>query len=199
MKQQQDSVELGPTWGLRLIESLPMGGYAHDLLTEGELKTIKQNSEKAASAYEIVLANYCLQKIRADASDSEIKRLTTEIATCNLALELQGPSEQGFRDEIERLKTKNSEEAQHVADLAILFECSKLEENRLKAENSDLKIKLEIESVGHLTRVIAKLAIANVDNLSEIRRLKARANRLITDRMFPGKLTDNDLTKEVIE
>ena len=35
--------------------------------------------------------------------------------------------------------------------------------------------------------------------VEEIQRLKRKANRLITDRMFPGKLTDNDLTKEVIE
>ena len=120
-------------------------------------------------------------------------------ATCNLALELQGPSEQGFRDEIERLKKEISGETQRVADFALLFERSKLEEIRLTTENSDLKSKIERESVDHLTRVIARLAIANVHNLLEIRRLKTKANRLITDRMFPGALTDNDLTEEVIE
>jgi hypothetical protein len=123
MKQQKDSVQIGPTWGLLLIESLPMGGYAHDLLTELELKTLKQHSEKSASAYEIVLGNYCFQKLRADASDSEIERLT--------------------------------------------------------AENEDLKRKAELESTDKLTRVTAELAIAGVDRLVEIQRLKRKCNSLL--------------------
>ena len=67
--------QVGPTWGLRLIASLPMQGHACNLLTEEELKSVKLHSEKAASAYEIVLGNYCVQKTRADAADKEIERL----------------------------------------------------------------------------------------------------------------------------
>jgi cell division protein FtsB len=112
MKQQKDSVELGPTWGLRLIESLPMDGFSHDLLTELELKTLKQHSEKAASAYEIVLGNYCVQKRRADASDSEIERLTTENKDLKREVELETVNTQtsiaglDMLVEIRRLKHK---------------------------------------------------------------------------------------------
>ena len=70
--------QYGPTWGLRLIASLPMQGHAYDLLTEEELKSVKLHSAKAASAYEIALGNYCVQKTRADSADKEIERLTTE-------------------------------------------------------------------------------------------------------------------------
>ena len=87
MKMTVDQV--GPTWGLRLIASLPMQGHAYDLLTELELKTLKQHSEKAASAYEIVLGNYCVQKRRADASDSEIERLATENKDLKRKVELE--------------------------------------------------------------------------------------------------------------
>ena len=73
MKKTVD--QYGPTWGLRLIASLPMQGHAYDLLTEEELKSVKHHSEKAASAYEIVLGNYCVQKARADSADKEIERL----------------------------------------------------------------------------------------------------------------------------
>jgi hypothetical protein len=55
-----------------------MQGHAYDLLTEEELKSIKLHSAKAASAYEIVLGNYCVQKTRADAAVKEVERLTTE-------------------------------------------------------------------------------------------------------------------------
>jgi hypothetical protein len=75
MKQENDKVQIGPTWGLRLIASLPMRGHAYELLTEEELKLVKLHSEKAASAYEIVLGNYCVQKTRADSADKEIERL----------------------------------------------------------------------------------------------------------------------------
>jgi hypothetical protein len=75
MKQENDKVQIGPTWGLRLIASLPMQGHAYELLTEEELKLVKRHSEKAASAYEIVLGNYCVQKTRADSADKEIERL----------------------------------------------------------------------------------------------------------------------------
>jgi len=61
--------------------------------------------------------------------------------------------------EIERLATENAEEVQRVADFAILFERSKLEEIRLRG----------------------------------------KVNRLITDRLFPGSINDNDLKREVIE
>jgi len=70
--------QYGPTWGLRLIASLPMQGLSQSLLTEAELKAVKSHSEKAASAYEVVLGNYCVQKTRADSADKEIERLTTE-------------------------------------------------------------------------------------------------------------------------
>ena len=70
---------------------------------------------------------------------------------------------------------------------------------KLTVECRDLKSQLEWERKQWRQKQQYLSNSAHVDNLSEIRRLKARANRLITDRMFPGKLTDNDLTKEVIE
>jgi hypothetical protein len=70
---------------------------------------------------------------------------------------------------------------------------------RLTTENADLKRKVKFESTNQLTQVIAKLAIANVGNLAEIRRLKSKANHLITARLIPGSLIDDDLTREVIE
>jgi hypothetical protein len=86
MKTKVD--QYGPTWGLRLIASLPMQGLAQSLLTEAELRAVKSHSEKAASAYEVVLGNYCVQKTRADAAVKEIERLREK--TNRLVLGFQG-------------------------------------------------------------------------------------------------------------
>jgi len=73
---------------------------------------------------------------------------------------------------------------------------------RLTTENSDLKIKIERESTEELTQVNAELAIAGVDNLVEIRRLKHKCNSLwkvinqSTPEHYPAK---EDLQWEVIE
>jgi hypothetical protein len=74
-RNEKDKVQVGPTWGLRLIASLPMQGLSQSLLNEDELRAVKSHSEKAASAYEVVLGNYCVQKTRADSADKEIERL----------------------------------------------------------------------------------------------------------------------------
>ncbi len=58
--------------------------------------------------------------------------------------------------------------------------------------------KLEGESTEGLLQAIREIAIASVDRLAEIRRLKEKVNRLITDRLFPGAIHDNDLKREVI-
>jgi hypothetical protein len=102
----------------------------------------------------------------------------------------------------EMCDVKLAEEAQRVADFAILFEKSKLEERRLTTENADLKRKLELELTDKLTRLTAELAIAGVDRLVEIRRLKHKCNSLwkvinaSTPEHYPAK---EDLTWEVIE
>ena len=101
---------------------------------------------------------------------------------------------------------KISEERQRVADFAILlesfailFESSKLEQIRPETENIDLKAKLEWESTEGFPQANREIAIASGDRLAEIRRLKEKVNRLITDRLFPGSINDNDLKREVIE
>lgn len=87
MTFDEEHVQLGPIWGLRLIRSLTMCGHEYDLLTEAELVSLKPHSEKAASAYEILLANYCVQKVRADISEKEVDRLTTENADLKSQIE----------------------------------------------------------------------------------------------------------------
>jgi len=42
-------------------------------------------------------------------------------------------------------------------------------------------------------------AVAITDRLAEIGRLKQKVNRLITDRLSPGSINDNDLKREVME
>jgi len=59
--------------------------------------------------------------------------------------------------------------------------------------------KLEGESTEGLPQANREIAIASVDRLAEIRRLKQKVNRLITDRLFPGAINDNDLIREVME
>ena len=73
---------------------------------------------------------------------------------------------------------------------------------RLTTENSNLKIKLELESTDKLTQVTAELAIAGVDRLVEIQRLKRKCNSLLktmrntTPGYYPAR---EDLQWEVIE
>jgi len=73
------------------------------------------------------------------------------------------------------------------------------EMQRLTTENTDLKLKLEGESTEGLLQANREIAIASVDRLTEIRRLKEKVNRLITDRLFPGAIHDNDTIREVME
>jgi len=55
-----------------------------------------------------------------------------------------------------------------------------------------------VVGVRSMWRENRELAVASVDMPFEIRRLKEKVNRLITDRLFPGAINDNDLKREVI-
>ena len=108
-------------------------------------------------------------------------------------------------DMIGRLKSM-IEPRQQTWDLSqndvnsIAYAISEIE--RLTTVNADLKRKIELEPTDKLTRVNAELAIAGVDSLVEIRRLKHKCNSLLKvinnckPEHYPAK---EDLQWEVIE
>lgn len=72
------SIEIGPIYGVPLIQSLPVGingGLVQQLPSRADLSDVRELSERVAAGYEVLLSHYRAKAFRVAELESELIRL----------------------------------------------------------------------------------------------------------------------------
>lgn len=78
--------EVGPVYGVKLIDSLPLGGMFQKMPDRQELQQVRKKHERVVAAYEVLLSRRQMYREFLQAAVEEASQCDNDSVKCELAL-----------------------------------------------------------------------------------------------------------------